>query len=491
MPSRQDQLESYQFSVQRVVAALVTHDSDPAQSPFRRTVGATMVGALVATLALAGVIVYGVLAGGDSGEWADDSAVFVEKDSGAKYVYLSQDRKLHPVLNYSSALLLANSTQPRPKGMSRKSLAKADLGPRLGIAGAPDSLPARGDLSTGPWAMCSQRDRGAATGGGGGEPSSLLIVGGGGAGGMAGGMTGGHVLATPKTGVVAEALLVATGDGQQYLIYNNHRFRIPQPQVALTAFSWSGRQPAQVATALVNALPAGADVRPLAIAGRGQPAAAPRGAKVGQLYTTATPGGGHEYAVSLPDGVLDISQVQANLLLADPQAAGGGQRAVEVNNGEYSALPRSGVKNLASQPGVEPLPSAVPALVDIAESACVSVPNAAGQKAEVRVDAGAPGGANVTDTPSSTATGTVLADRVAVPRGSGVLVEAASSPNAPRDSGALSVVTDAGTRYPIADRGLLPKLGYGGVTPVRMPAELVAMLPAGPALDPQAARTRS
>jgi len=34
-------------------------------------------------------------------------------------------------------------------------------------------------------------------------------------------------------------------------------------------------------------------------------------------------------------------------------------------------------------------------------------------------------------------------------------------------------------------------LGYAGVRPVRMPSNLVALLPAGPALDPQRARGAS
>jgi hypothetical protein len=40
----------------------------------------------------------------------------------------------------------------------------------------------------------------------------------------------------------------------------------------------------------------------------------------------------------------------------------------------------------------------------------------------------------------------------------------------------------------LASRDLLPKLGYDGVAPLRMPAELVALLPVGPALDPAAAQ---
>ena len=71
MASRQDQLHSYQFAVQRVVSAVVMRDTDPAQSPFRRVAAATLVGALAAALGLAGAAVVGVLAGGGDGNWRD------------------------------------------------------------------------------------------------------------------------------------------------------------------------------------------------------------------------------------------------------------------------------------------------------------------------------------------------------------------------------------------------------------------------------------
>jgi Type VII secretion system ESX-1, transport TM domain B len=79
-----------------------------------------------------------------------------------------------------------------------------------------------------------------------------------------------------------------------------------------------------------------------------------------------------------------------------------------------------------------------------------------------------------------------LADLVVVPPGRGALVEAVASPTA--TGGALSLVTDVGRRYPLPDAQVGGVLGYAGVTPVRVPAGLVAMLPVGAVLDPAAAR---
>src|SRR5207244_1044365 len=119
MASRQDQLHSHQFTVQRVVSALVMRETDPERSPFRRTAGATLAGVLFAVLALAGVAVYGVFAPG-GGNWRDGSAVIVEKESGARYVYLGG--ALHPVPNFASALLVIGSPQAHTVTVARSAI---------------------------------------------------------------------------------------------------------------------------------------------------------------------------------------------------------------------------------------------------------------------------------------------------------------------------------------------------------------------------------
>jgi hypothetical protein len=77
---------------------------------------------------------------------------------------------------------------------------------------------------------------------------------------------------------------------------------------------------------------------------------------------------------------------------------------------------------------------------------------------------------------------------VHVPRGKGALVVAAASPSAPASTGTVSIVTDTGRRYPVATRDILGKLGFAGVTPSQVPAQLIALLPQGPSLDATKAR---
>jgi type VII secretion protein EccB len=352
--------------------------------------------------------------------------------------------------------------------MTRRALSAAPRGVRLGIADAPSSLPARADLLTDPWVVCSRPDAASAA------PRSQLVIGGG---------SGGHVLA-PADGTAPEALLAALPGGRQYLIYNGHKYALPQPQLALVALGMTGG-PTAVAPAVLNALPSGADIRAPAIPGSGQTSKSVPGAKVGQLYTATAPGGTRAYGVVLADGLLEISEVQANLLAADPQSGAAGQQAAELSITAYAAMPRSRVKLFAESAAA--LPKTTPKAVTPSTSVCVSVRNATESGTRVLLDATiADNDLTVTDSPGVTTTGNPLANKIAIRRGRCVIVEAMSSATA--TNGTLSLVTDSGTRYAIANREVLGRLGYAGVTPVRLPAQLVTMLPAGPALDPAVAR---
>ncbi|MDI5942741.1 type VII secretion protein EccB, partial [Micromonospora sp. DH15] len=175
MPSRQDQLHSYQFTVQRAVAALVMRETDPARSPFRRLAGAGLASVLVAAIALGGFALYGLFAGGGT-KWRDTGAVIVEKESGARFVY--REQKLHPVLNYASALLIIGAERAKTVLVSRRSIEGVPRGLPLGIPDAPDSLPDRARLSTAGWTVCSAA--GAERAAAGAEPAaprSVVLIG--------------------------------------------------------------------------------------------------------------------------------------------------------------------------------------------------------------------------------------------------------------------------------------------------------------------------
>jgi type VII secretion protein EccB len=478
VPSRQDQLHSYQYSQQRVVAALVTHDPDPHRSPLRRAGSAALISMVVASLAVGGAAVYGLLKGRSTVEPRNEAVVFLEKGSGARFVYLKSDDRMHPVLNYSSALLITNGTEPKMVNASSQSLAKVPLGDPLGIPDAPDSLPAaKGGLTDRVWTVCS---RPPAESGSGRPAQSLLMVG--------DRLTDGTVLPVPRPDTPASelrGLLVSDPARRTYLVYNNKRFPIPAGRLQQTQsfFGWT-QQPLPVAAAWINAVPIGPDLKPPAIRDLGDPSPTINALDVGQLLQIRGDASGTDkWGVVLGDGVADITDVQARLMQADPET----YRPQSMNLNVYSNLPRSATQ-IVTEAAAAGLPAAVPVLLNGPEQVCLTFDGEGRTEGvlSIRLGPTAPAGSPVTG--AAAVPGGVQADLVHVPRGKGALVVATASPTAPAGSGTVSIVTDTGRRYPIASRDILPRLGYARVTPDAVPGQLVALLPQGPALDPVRAR---
>jgi type VII secretion protein EccB len=457
MASRRDQLQSYQFLVQRVVSALVMRETDPAQSPFRRLTGSAFASIMVAVLALAAVGVYGVIRPGGKDTWRAGNAVIVEKETGTRYVF--RDGKLHPMANYASALLLLGS-HGKPLSVSSNSLVGVARGPRLGIKDAPDALPGANRLLGAPWTLCSQQEEDAS-----GErvPTSVLVVG--------EQPSGGRRL--DDRAVLAED----TKTRKTYLIWHNHRYEIEGDKV-LEALVLNQERRIAVGGAWLNALPAGEPLKPMAISGRGNPSQAVDNAVVGQVFVVTTQGGERQFYVALETELAPITEVQADILLA-----GDTNGAREMAPGVAAAAPKASAPPVgdeqppAQRPDMESLP-------DSRTAVCAAF-NDAGSAPSVLVNAEVPRAEDALRTATQTGDGTALADRVMVEPGWGAIVEAMPSPDA--RSGTLYLVTDQGERYPVATSQVLAILGYGDERPVRLPASLVVRIPEGPALSPQGA----
>jgi hypothetical protein len=140
MASRRDQLHSYQFMNQRVISAFVMRETDPAQSPLRRGIGALFGGLMVAVVIAAAFGVYGILTRVGTDQWKTDGSVVVERESGAGFVYLQG--RLNPTLNLASAKLAGGRPNPQVHRIAARSLAEVPRGVTIGIPGAPGSLPA-------------------------------------------------------------------------------------------------------------------------------------------------------------------------------------------------------------------------------------------------------------------------------------------------------------------------------------------------------------
>lgn len=470
MATRRDQFQSYQFMVQRVVSALVLRETDPVQSPLRRMSGAAFGSVMLAVLAVGVVGVIGVIFPGGNDRWKDGGAVIVEKETAAAFVWL-QDRDgdyyLYPVANFASAALLANST--RTISVSRNSLVGAPRGPRLGIPNAPDSLPDPKRMLGAPWTLCSLP---AKTVSGDEVPNTTLVIG------------------RPRTkGLPLRRAAVLVRDIERqslHMVWNGHQYRIPDPAPVLNGLTLGLVPKIRVGTAWLSALPAGKDLAPIRLAGLGTKSTALPNAKVGQIRIVESAGSNQYYLVR-STVISAITSVQAQIQLADPRtklAYGGKAPLVEPLSAADSAATRL---DLPPAHPTDP-PATQPPMADVnseRSTVCASFADA-GLVPDVAVEAAVEGAEVAAATQQRTQEGTVLADRVQVEPGWGGIVESMVSSTAA--SGSHYLVTDEGKRYSIPSDSVRAALGYRAVVPVQMPASLVARIPSGDALDPDAAK---
>lgn len=454
MASRRDQLQSYQFLTQRMISAFVMRETDPAQSPLRRGVGAVFVGLMVAVMVGAGFGVAGIITKTGSANWKSDGAVVVEKETGASYLY--HDGVLHPMLNYSSALLAA----AKPAGVfhvAGNSLAGTPRGNVLGIPGAPDALPARKLLLGQPWSMCT-------TGTGGKATMVTLLVGHAPAGGRS---LGGDGL-----------LVTDTGNGNVYLVTGGRRYQIQQPSHLVSGL-FGGTAATPVGRAWLNGLPAGSDIAPIPVgADKGKPSTVVTGFHVGDLVTAQT-GTVKQYWMVFDDGLAPLNHLQWSTYQAQADAANGGA-ALDIPLNRATNAPVSA--HLKAQTGVGAPPSAPPTLIptDPTTTVCAVTHDARTPPDVViggAVDAAGPG----TATGLVGDAGAALADRVVVPGGRIAVVRAVDGPASSGNGYVL--VTDVGVRYGVPDDTSLQLLGYQPDDAVNVPSNMVLRIPAGPELD--------
>jgi type VII secretion protein EccB len=471
MASKRDQLHAYQFMVQRVISALVTRETDPEQPSFRRPTNAAFGGVAIAVIALAAVGVYGIINPGGNQAWADGKSVIVEKETGTRYVYL--DGRLHPVANYTSALL-ALDDHAKTTSVSRDSLVGVPRGPRIGIPDAPDALPGKDALLGGAWTLCSQPTEDLT---GAMVPTSVLMV---------GERAGGRHLRD-------RAVLVDVPEtGERYVVVGGYRHLIARQDQLAVGLALRATPAVRVSPAVVEAFPEGSPIAPIPVPAVGQPSAAVPSRPdilVGQLLVTPT-SGGEQYFLAQPTELVPITRLQYDIQIGhaataaaypDGTPAARMLGAIEANSAAQAAIPAA----RAGDP-----PSVRPDFVagDALSTVCLTVAPGA-DVPDVTLASAMPDADTLTATPRRTDGGAPLADRVLVPPGSAALVEAVPDMGAP--AGTLVLVTDMGTAYPLAAPEVLKVLGYDGVKPVRLPAGLVARVPMGSGLSHDAAMRRS
>ncbi|MFJ9662531.1 type VII secretion protein EccB [Streptomyces griseoflavus] len=476
MHSKRDQVQAHLFIMGRLASAMLRAEPDSPESPLGRTNRGAAIGVIVAVLVCAGAFVFGLLRPGGNDSWRSGENLVVDKQTGARYLYL--DGRLRPVRNHASARLV-NGGDIGVTTVGTASLAGTPHGTPVGIPDAPEALPGTGDLDHAPWLVCSgilPRTTGVVT------ATTTLALGTDAPQDVAGGRRlGGD-----------EGLLVAGPDDATYLLWQGSRLRLDERAKAAGALGYGDVTPRPVSAAFLDAFPLGPDLAPADVPGRGEkgPELAGRATRIGQLFRVDVPGSDARHHLLTREGLVPLTDTGTALLLGDPRtrekAYGGGPATVGTLGADTLAGRLApGTEN----PGAAGLPARPPKAATVAAGfvACAEVDST---DSGVRVGTSVlPGDAlppAVQPPAPETEPGCLKVDAIAVRAGKGALVRASSaSGSALGDTTYL--VTDEGVKYRLLSQEAVKALGYEAAGARTMPAPMLAMLPSGPDLTPEAA----
>jgi type VII secretion protein EccB len=455
MRSRRDQVQAHAYMVGRLTSALVHAEPDAPESPLRRTGLGSFGGLLLGALFVAGFMVWGLISPASRASALTAGQLLLVRQTGTRLLY--DGHELHPVLNWSSALMLTGGDAAITT-VSATALDAIPPGPPVGIPGAPDQLPAAASLNTGAWLACTQS--------GGGAPVVSLSIG------------PPPRLSRPPAGA---AVLVAAA-GSEYLLWQGTRLRL-DAQSVVDALGLDQAPVTSVAPAWLNAIPAGPDLQPLSVPGAGRlgPVLGGRPTRVGQVLVAQNVGSRSELYVAEPGGVAPVTATQAAVLLADSAESaaypGGTAAPVPVSPAAIAGA-RAVPSGLADQAGA---PSAPPSDYHpgAAEVPCADYRAAGGAAARLVFAVPPAGRPPAAATPGVTASPQGAALISVTPDG-GALVRPQIAPGS--GGSALFLVTDAGVKYPLP-AAEAAALGYRAGQAAPLPAGLLVLLPTGPALD--------
>lgn len=447
MQTRRDQLHAYRFMTRRAMSSLVTGEPDAVEPPMRRLTIMTLNGVMVAIVVAAVFAVIGLLKGGGGDAWQTEGAVVLEEETGARYVNIAGT--LYPALNFSSAVLASGAGNVvELQQVSRSDLASADRGQLIGIPGLPDSMPDPEDLVRGPVTVCSQPVQDGI------ETLAEVVV---------------EIGPTDATTVPGtEGLYVESFDGDRFLLFGGERLPVaPGVEAALQI----SEEPVPVGSAFLTSVPMGSELDTPALEGQGDPVdVGGRTLMVGQVIEVDD----GTFRVVLADGLARISDVQAKLLRT-AELAGERREPVELSLSEVLDLGEGG--------GIGGIMAGLPEVMPDLETQSTNAVCAVFSEDEDLPRMAVPAQTEVASAPTSESRTASAggADRVELKPGEGML---AASP----DAKAVYFIGAPGSLYAAAGVATLAGFGYGEVEPVVVPAELIAILPQGPAMDPEKAR---
>lgn len=462
------QVSGWRFIMRRIASGVALHDTRMLVDPLRGQSRAVLVGALLLITGLAGCFVFSLIRPAGV---VGDSAILADRTTAALYVRLGD--QLHPVLNLTSARLIAGRPD-NPATVKSSELDQLARGNLIGIPGAPERM-VQNTTRDADWTVCDAVS---------GDAMGVTVI--------TGPLSGGGERATKLPS--NEAVLVRNEGGANagtWLLWNGRRSLLDPNDRAVTGALGLGVEapaPRAVAPGLFNAIPEGPALVPPAIPGAGEPTSyplpvtAPIGAVIAAFDADTTL---RHYAV-LGDGLAPVSPVLAAILR-------------NTNSFGLDQPPRLGADEVARLPvshgiDVGAYPSEPVTLIDAARAplTCARWSHAAdatGGTSELLSGAALPLPSDVRPVALVGAGAGTTAARVATAPGTGFFVQTIGQDDGHGQSspaaGSLFWVSDTGVRYGIDEDSDQKTVAALGLTPPPLPIpwSMLSQFAAGPTLS--------
>ena len=430
MASNKDILSAQRFNRQRLVMAFSAGTPGGREVEPRNMLRPVIGGIAIALVILLVSLVMGRFTSPLPNDWQNNTLVVV-KNEGTRYVTIRG--RLRPVTNIASARLLSDPGSFKQTTAGADTLNGIERGSQVGIADAPESLPAAKSLVPRGWAACSSTA----------------------------GTTSTFVGSAPSgMGSVGHAL-VNVGKSH-YLIANGHRYPIPSEKLdaALHALNLDADPVVPVDATWINLFPQGSTIKPFSLSDAGTPvttlSSSISNPIAGSLLVVSDGSGAQRHYLVRADGrVARLNEVElAMYKLGSPNVTEQQVNASDLSQAgtTTSSAPSDWPDTLGK--GVTEHQSACAVLQVDASGQMTSTINASNQ-----IDKGG----------------------VTVKGGTGALVRATSGGSA----GQVFLLTDAGRVWALggATADTVRQLGYTMSNVSNIPSPWLSLFPAGPELS--------
>lgn len=458
------QVTGWRFVMRRIASGVALHDTRMLVDPLRTQSRAVLTGALILITGLIGCFVFSLFRPGGS---AGTDAILADRSTAALYVRVGE--QVHPVLNLTSARLIAGKPD-NPSTVKTSEIDKFPRGNLLGIPGAPERM-VQSAATDADWTVCDSVS---------GANAGVTLI--------AGTPVSGGERALPLA--PNHAVLVHNSAGPvpgDWLLWNGKRSPIDLANRAVTDALGLGAEipaPRPVAAGLFNALPEAPALTAPAIANAGAPPQFPlsQPVQVGAVVASYDADNTVRYYAVLTDGLQPVSPVLAAILrntnsygLAQPPQLGAD---------EVARTPVSRAIDTAAYP-TDPV-SLVEA--SAAPVTCAQwIKPAGATESRLTVLSGAvlplPDGLRTVDLVGAGSNGT--ANRVALTPGTGYFVQTVGAEPGSPTAGSLFWVSDTGVRYGIDTAGDDKVVAALGLTSPALPVpwSMLTQFAAGPTLS--------